>query len=333
MLFLTPWLARGKETGKNKRCSEDMKEVIPPVDKELLQEELTKDKFVRDTNYGSNKIYNITYHDSPNVMREIGRLREVTFRYAGGGTGKEIDIDAYDMDDKPYQQLVVWDPEENEILGGYRYFFLRDAPKDNTGKIKLATSRLFSFSDRFINEFLPHTIELGRSFVQPKYQATDASRTGIFALDNLWDGLGALITNFPETKYFFGKVTMYPRYNRNARNLLLYFLDKYFADKENLLKPHSPLKYIINKEEFEQIFSGASYQEDYRILSQKVREYGENIPPLINSYMSLSPTMMVFGTAINENFGDVEETAIMIRIDDIYEIKKARHILTNEPEE
>lgn len=305
----------------------NMKPIIPPVAKEILEKELTENKFVRKTNYNDNEIYSITYHDSPNLMREIGRLRELTFRAAGGGTGKELDIDDYDIADNPYRQLIVWCPKEKEILGGYRYIVCKDTPTDNGGNIILATSRLFKFSKTFIKDYLPYVIELGRSFVQPIYQSSKSGKKGLFALDNLWNGLGALVVNNPNAKYFFGKVTMFRSFNQRARNMILYFLEKHFSDKDNLIRPHNPLKININKE-LKNIFTGRTYSEDYKILSQNVRALGENIPPLINAYMSISPTMKTFGTVLNESFGNVEETCIMVTIDDIYNTKMERHILT-----
>jgi len=305
-----------------------MKHIIPPVPIKLLKKELSHNKFIRFSNYGNNQIFSINSNNSPNVMKEIGRLRELSFRNAGGGTGEDIDVDECDFGEKPYQQLIVWDPKRKEILGGYRYILGSEAPTDKNGVIQLSTSSLFNFSEKFLNEYMPFTIELGRSFVQPNYQSTSTDRKGLFALDNLWDGLGALTIMHPNIKYFFGKVTMYPDFNSTARNMILYFLKKYFKDTENLVIPIIPIKAETSDSEMEKIFRSDNYQGNYKILSQNVRNLGENIPPLINSYMSLSPTMKTFGTAINNHFGSVEETGILVTIKDIYNTKKDRHILT-----
>jgi hypothetical protein len=308
-----------------------MKEIIPPVSRDLIIKELTPDKFVRTTNNVGNELYIITWHDSPNVMNEIGRLRELTFRTAGGGTGKSIDIDDFDTSENPYKQLIVWDPEKQDILGGYRYRICTGESANHIDE-ELATSRLFYFSEKFITKYLPHVIELGRSFVQPAYQSTSRTSKGIYALDNLWDGLGTLVVNNPTQKYFFGKVTMYKNYNKRARNLILYFLEKHFPDNENLVTPKEPLQTDINVEEMKQIFTGESYMDDYRILSQNVRVFGENIPPLINAYMNLSPSLKTFGTVNNPYFGNVEETAMMITINDLYAQKVERHIQGYDPD-
>jgi hypothetical protein len=298
-----------------------MEKIISPVSKYELEKELTKDKFVRKTNYGNNDVYIFTHRDSPNLMREVGRLRELSFRTAGGGTGKAIDIDQYDISDYPYQQLIVWDPAEKEILGGYR-FFICYKPKEGYEVVKhLATSGLFNFSEKFIKEYFPYLIELGRSFVQPAYQLTAGSRKGLFALDNLWDGLGALVVDNSEMRYFFGKVTMYPQFNKEARDLILFFLDKYFNDQEKLVTPVEPLELNLDQKKLNSIFHGKTYLENYKILSQRVRSAGENIPPLFNTYMNLSPTMKVFGTVISKDFGNVQETGIMITLKDVYASK------------
>jgi hypothetical protein len=305
-----------------------MKDIALPVSKEILKSELTKDKFLRKTNKASNEIYIVTYRDSPNLVREIGRLREIAFREAGGGTGKELDIDEFDTMDNPYKQLLVWNPESEEILGGYRYLFGEDVKLGSDGQPRLASAHMFRFSDDFIQNYLPHSVELGRSFVNVEYQSTKAGSKGLFALDNLWDGLGALTIEKPDVKYFFGKVTMYPSYNSEARDMILYFLNKHFPDTENLVVPYKSLESNPQIESLSEIFDKDSFKEDYKILNQKIREFGLNIPPLVNAYMSLSPTMKVFGTAINDIFGDVEETGILIAVDEILEEKKERHIET-----
>lgn len=303
-----------------------MEEIIAPISKEILKSELTEDKRLRFTNKSNNEIYIITHQDSPNVMREIGRLREIAFRAAGGGTGLPLDIDEYDTMENPYKQLIVWNPEAEEILGGYRYLLGTDVQFDEKGKPILATSHMFNFSDKFIKEYLPTTIELGRSFVTLEYQSTRAGSKGLFALDNLWDGLGALTVVMPNVKYFFGKVTMYPSYNRKGRDMILHFLNKHFEDKDGLITPMKPLELETHPETLTRLFNKDTFKEDYKILNSEIRKLGYNIPPLVNAYMSLSPTMRMFGTAINYGFGDVEETGILIAVDEILEDKRIRHI-------
>lgn len=301
-------------------------EIIQPVPLELLLEELTPEKQLRMTNRSHNEIYVVTAHDSPNVMREIGRLREITFRLAGGGTGKAMDIDEFDTSDNCYKQLIVWNPEAQEIIGGYRYLMGDEWEYGADGQPVLATSHMFRFSDKFIRDYAPYTIELGRSFVTPEYQSSKMGAKSLFALDNLWDGLGALTVINPDMRYFFGKMTMYPSYIRFGRDMILYFLKKHFDDKEGLIYPMNPLQLDTSEEELAQVFCGRDFKEDYRILNGGIRALGFNIPPLVNAYMNLSPTMKLFGTAINDGFGDVEETGILIAVNEILENKYVRHI-------
>ena len=301
-------------------------EIIQPIDKELLKSELTPERQLRMTNKSNNEIYVITAHNSPNVMKEIGRLREIAFREAGGGTGKSMDIDEFDTMDNRYKQLIVWNPEAEEIIGGYRYLLGTDVELDENGQPILATGHMFHFSDKFMKDYMPQTIELGRSFVSLEYQSSKMGAKSLFALDNLWDGLGALTVVMPNVKYFFGKMTMYPSYVRKGRDMILYFLKKHFNDPDNLIIPMKPLKIETDEKELEQLFCEESFKDDYRILNREVRKMGYNIPPLVNAYMGLSPTMKMFGTAINYGFGDVEETGILIAVDEILEEKRIRHI-------
>lgn len=300
--------------------------IIQPVERELLRSELTPNKQLRLTNKSNNEIYIVTAQDSPNVMREIGRLREIAFRNAGGGTGKALDIDEFDTMEGGYKQLIVWNPDAEDIIGGYRYIYGTDWKMNADGQPLLATSHMFKFSNRFLTDYMPYTVELGRSFVAVEYQSIRKGTKSIFALDNLWDGLGALTVINPKLKYFFGKMTMYPSYIRRGRDMILYFLKKHFDDKENLITPMKPLIIETDPKELETLFSADDFKEDYKILNREIRALGYNIPPLVNAYMGLSPTMKLFGTAINNGFGDVEETGILIAVDEILEEKRVRHI-------
>ncbi|CAI8189656.1 MAG: Uncharacterised protein [Bacteroidia bacterium] len=303
--------------------------ISPPVPLDLIQKELTKDRFIRTTNKGSNEIYIINHHNSPNVMHEIGRLRELTFASAGGGTGQSIDIDKYDTSENCYNQLIVWAPESKEIIGGYRFI---DCSKiKDTEPLELATQRYFNYSDQFKKNYLPYTVELGRSWVQPNFQPSNISRRGIFALDNLWDGLGSIVVDNPHIKYYSGKVTLYSSYNKEARDALMYFLNYFFNDPDGLISPVEAVSISSDIEEFKENLVGLDYKQGHKLLNNFVRDRGENIPPLINNYMSLSPTMRSFGTVLNQYFGEVEETMILVKIEDIYAEKKSRYIDSYQP--
>ena len=304
-----------------------MKDIIAPVPKELLKAELTEDKRLRFTHRSENEIYIVTAFEAPNVMREIGRLREIAFRAAGGGTGKECDIDEFDTMEMPYKQLIVWNPENHDIIGGYRFIYGKDVRFDKNGEPIIATAHgMFQFSEKFLNEVLPYTVELGRAFVALEYQSTRMGSKSLFALDNLWDGLGALSVVIPDCKYFYGKVTMYPSYLTKARDMILYFLKKHFPDKEGLVRPVKPLQFETDEQELAEIFTGAEFKEDYRILKQEVRKFNLAIPPMVNAYMGLSPTMKIFGTAVNYDFGNVEETGLLIAVDELQDSTRMRYI-------
>lgn len=305
-----------------------MNDIIAPVDISLLKAELTSKRFVRTTNNGGNELYIVNFHNAPNTLREIGRLRELTFRDAGGGTGLDCDLDSFDISDSCYEQLIAWNPETEEIVGGYRFIHCGHAKRNNEGIYELATTELFSFSEKFVAEFLPYTIELGRSFVQPKYQPRPENRRGLFSLDNLWDGLGAIHVDYPDIRYFFGKVTMYRHFQAVARDMILHFMQHYFPDPDRLVSPLFPLPVLNDMSAFEKELDGLQYKEGHKILNQHVRSLGENIPPLVNAYMNLSPSMRTFGTSLNSHFGEVEETGILVTLADIYESKKERHVST-----
>ena len=301
-----------------------MEKIIDPIPVKLLEKELTKNRFVRKTNNANNEIYILNHHNSPNTTREIGRLREITFRNAGGGTGKSCDLDNFDVRENAYyEQLIVWAPESKEIIGGYRFIKCGEALSCN---LTLATNGLFEFSNEFERNYLPKTIELGRSFVQPNFQPSQGSRKGIFSLDNLWDGLGALVVDEPKINYFFGKITMYLDFNKEARDLILGFMYHFFADNNNLISTITPLSYHTDIKLFIDEIQDLNYNEAFKLLQLKVRDLGVNIPPLVSAYMNLSSTMKTFGTSLNNCFGEVEETGILIAINDIFEAKKERHI-------
>ena len=299
-----------------------METVIQAVDRDLIKRELTPDKFIGKTRKGDNLIFEVTAEDSPFTMREIGRLREISFRLGGGGTGKACDIDEFDTDPRDaYKQLIVWDKDAQEIIGGYRYIVCSDLPPE-----KMATTEILTFSEKFQTEYLPWTIELGRSFIQPNYQSANLRRKSIYALDNLWDGLGALVAKYENIKFFFGKVTMYVAYNTRARNILLNFLHIYFPDPDRLVTASHPLDFSEKDPYINSLFQGLEYKDALKVLQKELKANGENIPPLIHSYMNLSPSMKVLDTAINDFFGGVEETGILIKISDIYPEKIDRHV-------
>lgn len=298
-----------------------MKPIIAPVEAEILLHEL-EGHLLRPSNKAGNLIYDITAHECPNVMREIGRLREISYRAGGGGTGKELDIDDQDIMPRPYHQLIVWDPDNNQIIGGYRYLFGHEAEIRN-GQPFITSAHLFHYSERFIRDYLPNTIEFGRAFVQPMYQKREMGVKALFALDNIWDGIGAVLFNHPEIRYMIGKVTIYPGYNEQARELIYAYLDRYHKGEQGLIEPYHPL---LSQPLTHSPFEGEDKQENYHILQHAVREQGTVIPPIFTAYLNLTNDLQFFGNAINDEFSDVLESGIMVDLETVYPEKKERYI-------
>ena len=305
-----------------------MKNIIDPVPVELLKAELTKSKKLEDTNKGHNELYIVTWQDSPNVVTEIGRLRELAFREAGGSTGNAIDLDEYDKMENPYKQLIVWDPDNEAIIGGYRFLFGSDAVFDKNGQPVLASSHQFRFSQKFIDEYLPHVIELGRNFVAPEYQSSKGGSKSIFAFDNLWDGLVAIIMKNPNLLYFFGKITVYPSYDYITKDLIYHFLWKHFGDKEELVRPWDDQAVMPGSDPqlMDLVVNQNDLLEDYKLLKGAARMRGVNVPPNVTAYISITSEMLMFGTAVNRLMHNIEDTAVLIPFDEIYHDKKSRHI-------
>ena len=305
----------------------DTSYIIPPVPRELIRAELKHKHFLRKTNCGNKEIYITTAHLSPNIMREIGRLRELSFALDGGGTGKDCDIDEFDTLPEPhcFKQLFVWSPEDEEIVGGYRFIHGSNMLCKDDGTIATPTSELFQYSEDFEKNYLPYTVELGRAFVQPDFQPGNNLRKGMYSLDNLWDGLGAIALEIPETRYFFGKITMYPQMNHRAKDLIRFFLKKHFPDRDGLVWPYEALPIESDLNELNALFAGRNYKEDYQILVRTVRSLDSVVPAMLNAYMNLSPTMRSFGTAMNDEFGNTDETGLLVALRDIVPEKKKRY--------
>lgn len=298
-----------------------MKAIIPPVETELLVAELDG-HLLRPSNKAGNLIYDITAHECPNVMREIARLREISYRDGGGATGKEMDMDDMDIMPQPYHQLIVWDPDNQQIVGGYRYLLGTEA-KIRDGQPYITSAHLFHYTDRFIRDYLPKTIEFGRAFVQPVYQTREMGVKALFALDNIWDGIGAIVYKHPELRWMIGKVTIYPDYDATARELIYTYLDRYHRGEAGLFSPYKPLTVrplTANP------FNGDDKQENYHILQHAVREQGTVIPPMFSAYLNITNDLWFFGNAINDELANVYETGIMVDLETVYEEKKERYI-------
>ncbi|MEI6774482.1 MAG: GNAT family N-acetyltransferase [bacterium] len=293
-----------------------MQDIIPPVEKNLIIHELSQKGPAKITKRLGHEIHLISAIDCPYTMHELGRLQEITFRYAKGGTGNSVDIDEYDY---LFRHLLVWNPIDQDIVGGYRLELMRNLVQGPI--IHSPTGKLFNFSQKFVRDYLPTTLELGRSFIQPKYQPRVDARRGMFSFFNLFSGLEYLVTLYPEIQYLFGKFTMYPSYNVEARDLLLSYLLHRFPDHERLVRPKKEfrLKYIHrNLILLQSILSQVTLKGEKKSLEGCLDQYGENLQPLVDIYMGLSDTMKTFGTAIHGDFGNTHETGMLITVSDIY---------------
>lgn len=306
-----------------------MKPVIEPVPVALLKEELAKITFIRPTNKAGNLLYDFTAHEAPNLMREMGRLRELAFRQGGGGTGEELDIDWMDTMPEPYHQLIVWDPDHEQIVGGYRWIDGASVRFDEKGQPVFSSSHLFRYSDAFLRDYLPFAVELGRAFVQPVYQTREMGTKALFALDNLWDGLGAIVYTHTHFRYFMGKVTMYPSFHAPSRDLIYAFMER-FNPSCGLAEAYHPLP--ISPEgrmAADELFTADSREENFKILLNTIRQNGTTVPALFSAYLSLCLTLRSFGSAVNDEFGDVYETGILVPVNEITPEKYDRHIASH----
>jgi hypothetical protein len=290
--------------------------IIDPIDPLVLEEEL-KSQFCMDSlNRGNMQLYLVDGCKAPSVMREVGRLREIAFRGGGGGTGLSCDMDRFDTDpDLGFRQLICWDSEEKEIMGGYRVIAGHLCHIKADGQPDMPSAHLFHFSEPFVKDMLPLTMELSRSFIVEKHQRlSENARRNIFTLDHLFSGL-SFFTGMEKIQFIFGKVTFYPSYPTEAFSMLEGFLKKYCLDKE-LVVPHSP--YVVpDWADADKVLIHNDYMEDFRALRRAMTQKGYFIPPILSSYIKMFKHITSFGAAVNDEFGDVVEMGFMTQVDEV----------------
>lgn len=307
-----------------------MEKIIDPIKKDKLIAELKSCRFIKRTTKRGNEIYSFTYRDAPSIMYEVARLRETAFRLIGCGSGNLIDLDNYDLEPASYRQLIVWNPRDKEIIGGYRYA----AGKDYLLRTELLSmSHYYRFSKKFISDYLPYSIELGRAWVNPLYQPSATDSRSIFALDNLWEGIGAVVAENSDVRYLIGKVTIPGTYNPTARILITWFMSHYYGDRSNLVFPHKPINPPKVLNIGGQRITGCDIGNDFKIISNFIKTLGVFVPPLISAYLRLATNMISFGSTLNPELENSYETGIMIDINDIYPEKQARYIQVSERNE
>ena len=294
--------------------------IAHPEDRRLLKKELKESITLGNTKDGK-KIYLYSSEDKNSiVLNEIGRLRELSFRKVGEGINKKRDIDKYD---RYYKHIVLWDDEELEIVGAYRIAECKNILK-KYNKNALYTSTLFQFDENFDN-YLNDSIELGRSFVQPKYW-------GSRALDYLWQGIGAYIKNNPHIKYLYGAVSISQTYPKVAKDMILYFYDTYFPSKKVIAEAKLPYS-IDYDDEYFKVFQKElllnNYKEDFKTLKKDLGFLELSVPTMYKQYADLCEDGGIEFCAYNidKDFSDCVDSFILVNVDKIKPKQKERYFL------
>jgi hypothetical protein len=259
-------------------------------------------------------------------MQEVGRLRELTFREAGAGFGKKVDIDDYDIGEHCCKQLIVWDPIKKEIVGGYRFNLFYDLKNKNLNDTPLSNKSFYNVSNKFVSDYIPYLVELSRAFIQPMFQPKYAGRRAAFSLDNIWDGLGALVIKYPFLKYYFGRLTFFSNYNATVRDSIFYFFQKHLKGDTFLLQAKSPLSLDTPISYIKKKINMSDIKEDYKSLQLIAKEHNTVIPPLMKSYYNASSSLKVFDPVFDSYFGSSYAAAIIVTIKDIYPSYVKRYI-------
>ncbi len=295
-----------------------IKNVIHPIPPAIVKNELQNSKLIGHTS--DNKlIYLVEFQNAKNVIREISRLREITFRKVGEGTGKKYDMDKYD---KYYKHIVLWDNDNWEIVGAYR-IGLGYEIMANYGFNGFYNSELFHFANKFEN-IANLGIELGRSFIQEKYWRTAA-------LDYLWQGIGAFLREYPDIRYLFGAVSISNSYTEYAKSLIIYYYDKWYNYGNNLVLAKN--KYYLSEKqykEFAEIFKSNEPEKDFTILKNELKKLGFSVPVLYRRYTEITEfggtEFLDFG--VDPNFSNSIDGLILVDLKLIRAEKKDRYYMS-----
>lgn len=306
--------------GRNKKgIFETEKNVIHPVSARQLRFQIYNNEFIGQTTDGK-KIFLVEYEKSKDIIREIARLRELTFRKVGEGTGTKKDSDKFD---KYYKHIVLWDDNQLEIVGSYRLANGKSVLTElNTDAFY--TSTLFKFNNNFI-PLLFNAVELGRSFVQSKYWNS-------FALDYLWQGIGRYLSINQHIRYLFGPVSLSNNYSSEAKDMIVFFFSKWFPPKRNYITSINPFELSKNSvEKLNQIFNGDDYQKELVILKNLLDNHGFTIPVLYKQYadLCLPGGVQFLGFNIDSNFGNCVDALILVDLYYLKENKKRRYLNRN----
>ncbi|MEM9101288.1 MAG: GNAT family N-acyltransferase [Pseudomonadota bacterium] len=304
--------------GHNKRpLLKTVRAVAHPQDRQELMQAINECEKLGETNDGK-KILLFQYKSEQSViLKELGRLREYTFRFVGEGTGKRFDNDEFDYH---YDHLILWDDKDLEVVGAYRFGNTKTI-LDTKGPEGLYTSSLYSFSPQ-MNVILEKGLELGRSFVQPKYW-------GRRSLDYLWFGIGAYLRKNPDIRYLFGTVSISASYNTFAREMMTYFYQLHFPYKERVAVSSSPFTINTdNLENFKSLFKGESYSQDFKVLKEQLSHLGYSVPTLYKQYSELTTQGGVefLEFSIDQDFNNCLDGLVLVDIDQLKPNKRSRYI-------
>ncbi|MBP9491245.1 MAG: lysophospholipid acyltransferase family protein [Aliarcobacter sp.] len=292
--------------------------IAHPVSRIDLLNELKKSKLIGQTSDGK-KIFLYDYIEDSIVLKELGRLRELSFRKVGEGVNKKRDTDKYDV---YYQHIILWDENELEIVGSYRIgnsdFIFR-----NIGVKGFYSNNLFAYNEEF-TPYLKNSIELGRSFVQPKYWGTRA-------LDYLWFGIGAYLKNNPNIKYMFGPVSMSASFPSVAKDMMVFYYNHYYGLTADLVEPKVPYSYSNNLSEIKDIFDLNDKKKDFKFLKSTLANIGVTIPTLYKQYseIALDDGVKFLGFNVDNDFGDCVDGFILVEVEKIKDSAKQRYIENN----
>ncbi|MDS1369677.1 lysophospholipid acyltransferase family protein [Aliarcobacter butzleri] len=289
--------------------------IAHPVSKIDLYNELKKSPLLGQTNDGK-KIYLYDYVEDSIVLKELGRLREISFRKVGEGVNKKRDIDKYDV---YYQHIILYDKNELEIVGAYR-IGNSDVIFKEFGTKGFYSNTLFQFNDEFMF-YLQNSIELGRSFVQPKYWGTRA-------LDYLWYGIGAYVKANPNIKYMFGPVSISGAFPAIAKDMLVFYYNYYYSSEKNLVEARTPFSYSSHIHDIKEFFTLEDKKRDFKSLKIALSNIGVNVPTLYKQYseLTLDDGVKFLDFNVDKNFGDCIDSFILVEIDKIKDSMKQRYM-------
>ncbi|MFX4280830.1 GNAT family N-acyltransferase [Aliarcobacter butzleri] len=289
--------------------------IAHPVSKIDLYNELKKSPLLGQTNDGK-KIYLYDYVEDSIVLKELGRLREISFRKVGEGVNKKRDIDKYDV---YYQHIILYDKNELEIVGAYR-IGNSDVIFKEFGTKGFYSNTLFQYNDEFMF-YLQNSIELGRSFVQPKYWGTRA-------LDYLWYGIGAYVKANPNIKYMFGPVSISGAFPAIAKDMLVFYYNYYYSSEKNLVEARTPFSYSSHIHDIKEFFTLEDKKRDFKSLKIALSNIGVNVPTLYKQYseLTLDDGVKFLDFNVDKNFGDCIDSFILVEIDKIKDSMKQRYM-------